>query len=155
MDYDSREGTLAHITKVQRLLTTVATRVIDRGRTHDASKLEAPEKEYFDKFIPKLAHLEYGSQEYRDCLSQMRPAIEHHHQHNRHHPEFHLDGIWGMTLVDLIEMLCDWKAAGERHKDFPGDIRKSLQINFERHRIPQPIFRILMNTIDDWWPERG
>jgi len=46
----------------------------------------------------------------------MKPAIEHHYKNNRHHPEHFNNGIDEMNLVDLIELLCDWKAASERNK---------------------------------------
>jgi len=39
-------------------------------------------------------------------------AVWHHVQHNRHHPEYHLDHD-DMTQVDLIEMVCDWYAMSE------------------------------------------
>ena len=35
-------------------------------------------------------------------------------EQNRHHPEYYEDGIAGMTLVDLEEMLSDWEAASHR-----------------------------------------
>ena len=41
-----------------------------------------------------------------------------------------LSGVNDMTLVDLVEMLADWKAATERHDD--GDLAKSLEIQRER-----------------------
>lgn len=50
-----------------------------------------------------------------------------------------------MNLIDLIEMLCDWKAATMRHTD--GDIRKSLEINKGRFQISYQLQRILENTI--------
>jgi hypothetical protein len=58
----------------------------------------------------------------------MGDGLMHHDAHNRHHPEFFgEDGVDGMTLVDVIEMLADWKAASERHDD--GDLAKSLEID--------------------------
>ena len=53
--------------------------------------------------------------------------------------------INGMTLFDLIEMLCDWVAAGQRHDD--GDIKKSLEINQERFNISPQLQQILENTV--------
>lgn len=58
-----------------------------------------------------------------------------------------LDGINGMTLIDLIEMMCDWKAATLRHAD--GDIYKSLEINAERFKYSPQLKQILKNTIDE------
>jgi hypothetical protein len=53
-------------------------------------------------------------------------------------------GINGMTLVDLIEMLADWKAATERGRD--GDLARTLQLNRERFGITAQLMDILINT---------
>lgn len=55
-------------------------------------------------------------------------------------------GIDGMTLLDVLEMLIDWKAATERMKD-GGDIMKSLEINRGRFSISPQLESILLNTI--------
>jgi hypothetical protein len=49
-----------------------------------------------------------------------------------------------MTLIDLMEMLADWKAATERHDD--GDLSRSLDIQAERFDISPQLVRILRNT---------
>jgi hypothetical protein len=54
-------------------------------------------------------------------------------------------GIRGMSLVDLTEMLCDWKAATLRHDD--GDIRRSIEINQERFGYSDELKQILINTL--------
>lgn len=54
-----------------------------------------------------------------------------------------------MNLMQLVEMLCDWKAAVERHED--GDIMKSFEINEKRFSIPQPIMGLLRRTARDLW----
>ena len=51
----------------------------------------------------------------------------------------------GMTLVDLLEMICDWKAATMRHID--GDIYKSLVDNKKRFGISDDLYEILLNTV--------
>lgn len=50
----------------------------------------------------------------------------------------------GMTLVDLVEMFCDWKASSLRHND--GNIRKSVEINAIRFRMSPQLAKILENT---------
>ncbi len=52
----------------------------------------------------------------------------------------------GMTLVDLIEMLADWKAATERHAD--GSLAKSLTIQQERFGLSPQLVQILTNTAE-------
>ncbi len=87
-------------------------------------------------------------------MRQMLPAIEHHNRHNAHHPEHHKDGIRGMNLLDLLEMLCDWKAATMRHGD--GGIYTSLEINAERFGYSDELKKILLNTVKiiEGWPVR-
>jgi Family of unknown function (DUF5662) len=63
----------------------------------------------------------------------MGEGLKHHYEANRHHPGHFDDGVNGMTLVDVIEMLADWKAATERRAD--GDLAKSLEIQRERFSL--------------------
>ena len=56
-------------------------------------------------------------------------------------------GIYGMSLLDVIEMLADWKAAGMRHAN--GDITTSLEINKDRFGISEQLFIILKNTVKE------
>jgi hypothetical protein len=56
-----------------------------------------------------------------------------------------------MTLLDLLEMLIDWKAASERHAS--GDIRRSLEINAGRFEIGDDLKGILAHTIEELWGE--
>ena len=58
-----------------------------------------------------------------------------------------------MTLVDLVEMLCDWAAATERHAD--GDIIKSLEINGERFGMTEQLATILENTVREYKLGKG
>lgn len=51
-----------------------------------------------------------------------------------------------MNLLDVVEMLCDWKAASERHND--GNIRKSITINANRFNMSPQLVKILENTAD-------
>jgi len=77
--YDSAQDTLNHIAMVKLFVGEIIKELIIRIENHDKSKLESPEKEYFDKFTPMLSSITYGSQEYQDMLKRMEPAIKHHH----------------------------------------------------------------------------
>ena len=114
---------------------------------HDQSKLESPEVEMFDEFTPKLRDLTYGSDEYKACTAAMGDALKHHYSVNRHHPEWHERGIRGMNLLDLTEMLADWKAATLRHAD--GDLERSIRQNAERFGYGDEIENLLMTTAKD------
>lgn len=142
--YDSTNDTLEHIAKVEGYLSLCADLLRMRAAVHDVSKLEAPEKQIFDEVSPKLKALTYGSDEYKAALVEMGEALTHHYQANSHHPEHYPNGIDGMSLLDLIEMLCDWKAASERHAD--GNFVKSLDINRTRFKISDQLMQIFINT---------
>lgn len=144
-EYDSRPETEDHINTVRRYGARILLDMIERLRKHDQSKLESPEKEYFDKYTPRLKELTFGTPEYTQNIQDLKPALDHHYKVNDHHPQFHgEDGINGMNLMSLVEMLIDWKAAGERGKD--GNIYKSIEINAERFGISKQLKRILINT---------
>lgn len=137
--------TLKHIQTVMSLLATMQHELTRRMFSHDRSKLGAPELDMFVQFTDKLADMTYGSAEYEECRQAMlRDALGHHYEHNRHHPEHFPNGIAGMNLIDLVEMLCDWKAAGMRHND--GDIHKSIEHNAQRFGIEPQLVQILLNT---------
>lgn len=144
LPYDSKADTLLHIKRVAELLTQAASELIKRANCHDNSKLESPEKEYFDEYTPKLKHSEFGSDEYKGFLSQLKVALDHHYAHNSHHPEHYPNGIDGFDLFDLIEMFFDWKAASERHAT--GNIFNSIRISKERFKISDQLESILVNT---------
>jgi hypothetical protein len=153
VSYDSWKDTLEHIQNVQLKIHVVVQDLLNRAIIHDASKLQPPEKEVYDKYTPELAVLEYGTDAYRETLRKMKVGIDHHYSVSRHHPEFFADGINGMNLLDLIELMCDWKAAGERHKLHPGDIFKSIEINAERFHMDDQLKQILLNTATYLWYE--
>lgn len=144
--YDSTKDTLLHIKRVNELLLLFAKELMDRAICHDNSKLYNPEKPLFDKMTPLLKGLTYGSEEYKKSLAELKPALDHHYSHNSHHPEYYKDGINDCNLFDLVEMLCDWKAASERHAD--GNIFKSIQINKTRFAMADQLAKIFENTVN-------
>jgi hypothetical protein len=151
--YDSRPETQAHIDRVRHFLQRAEHNLRQREERHDASKLVEPELSAFDIATPKLAHLEYGSEEYKQSLRDLGPALQHHFSENDHHPEHYTDGVRGMSLMALIEMLCDWRAASERAKqrtDDPTrvkDFESGLKFNKERFGISDDLFQIMLNTV--------
>jgi hypothetical protein len=138
--------TMLHIMQVQKLLHQTSIELIRRAEAHDATKMHSPELEIFVEYTSKLADCTFGSAEYQRFLQDMKPALEHHYAHNRHHPEHFPNGINDMTLIDVIEMLCDWVAASHRHRD--GDAQKSLERSKARFEISDQLYRILENTLE-------
>ncbi len=144
MTYDSTGDTHRHINQVRLKLRQVIQDLWVRASHHDRSKLLPPEKDIFDEYTPKLAGSTYGSDEYMEFLKGMKIGLEHHYAHNDHHPEHFEDGVSGMNLVQLLEMLCDWKAATLRHDD--GDLGESIRINAERFGYGPEIEAVLYST---------
>lgn len=142
---DSRPETYKHIQIVQKALNKVIIDLIQRAERHDQSKLKNPELEYFDIYTEKLAKSTYGSEEYNQFLQELKPALNHHYSNNSHHPEYYQNGIQGMSLLDLIEMICDWFAATKRHND--GDIRKSIDINQKRFGYSDELKSVFLNSL--------
>lgn len=142
--YDSRPDTYAHIAEVRARLLTVACELIDRADVHDASKLVEPELSVFDEYTPKLRDSTYGSDEYKAFLTGMGAGLDHHYSRNDHHPEHHPHGVEDMDLVQVIEMLVDWKAATLRHHD--GDLLRSIHQNAKRFGYGEEFERLLINT---------
>jgi hypothetical protein len=144
MSYDSTPDTLWHSLRVAELMGELIKELLDRSVRHDLSKTREPERAVYDEFVPQLRATTYGSVEHRTLVDAMGEGLRHHYAHNRHHPEHFADGINGMTLVDVLEMLADWKAATERTSH--GDLADSLTINRERFGIAPQLMDILANT---------
>ena len=145
--YNSMEETLKHIRLVNENLIKFSKELLDRGIKHDESKLHSPEKELFDELIPLLENIEYGSPEYKESLNRLKPALDHHYSNNSHHPQYYSNGINGMTLMDIVEMYCDWKAAFKRTKN--GDINDSITRNAERFDMSEQLEQIFINTVKE------
>lgn len=147
MSNDSTPDTLEHIGKVQARIAEVCNHLTVRAVNHDLSKLAEPEKSDYDQLTTKLAELTYGSDEYRAALREAQPTIAHHYAVNDHHPEHWPNGINDMSLLSVVEMLCDWKAASERTRQ--GSIAQSLVHNKQRFGIDDQLAAILENTVKE------
>ncbi len=101
-----------------------------RGLIHDFSKYRWTEASLLARVIFKLKGSTYGSKEYKETLKFLKPMTDSHYKKNRHHPEYHKNGIKDMTEIDKLEMIADWQAATQRHGN--GDLFKSIEINQSR-----------------------
>ena len=141
---ECRVDTIKHIEKVRYYIRMITDRLTTRGVNHDKTKLESPEVELFTEYTPRLASTQYGSEEYKESLAGLKPALDHHYANSRHHPEHFNKGISDMNLVDIVEMLCDWKAASERQRD--GNLLKSIEQNAQRFGYDDQLKQIFLNT---------
>ena len=125
-----------------------------RGVMHDISKYQWCEAKHFARVTRLLKSTKFGSEEYKAQLRSIRPAIDHHYAHNRHHPEYFLcytatnqpEGgpLSKMNLVDIVEMLCDWKAAVKRNPG--GSLRDSIEQGQQRFDYTYELKHILHNS---------
>lgn len=137
--------TLEHKQMVAHFMNLIIKELIDRAEHHDDSKLDEDELPFFDEYTPKLKMCEYDSPDYHSFLKGLKPALDHHYAVNRHHPEhFGEQGIWGMNIVDIVEMLCDWKASTLRQQG--GNLLTSIEKNKERFDYSKDLQSILNNT---------
>ncbi len=143
---EAKFKTMRHIETVRNYLNAVIKNLMYRQVMHDQTKLQSPEVEIFEEYTLKLRECTYGSVVYRGYMKEMNVALAHHYKNNSHHPEHFKNGIEGMNLLDLIEMICDWKAATLRHND--GDIHRSIEINQKRFGYSDDIKQLLLNTVE-------
>lgn len=170
---EAKFKTMRHIETVRNFLSAFIVELVNRQIAHDQTKLLSPEVEYLETHTSKLRGLTYGSPEYHKCLEEMAPGVEHHYKENYHHPEHfpvfkckacgneYMDekpefcecngrefdkviSLKRMNLVDIVEMLADWKSASLRHHD--GDLLRSIEINQKRYGYSDELKEILLNT---------
>ena|SRR6266568_2956420 len=133
-----------HKAWVAESMQVAATDLFHRAAIHDNSKFETEEYELYDQVFPDLQKYAYGSAELKAVYVQLGPALAHHLKVNRHHPEYHENGINGMNLLDVLEMVCDWLAASKRSQT---GIARGLEINKERYGISDQLLEIIKHTV--------
>jgi len=127
--------------------------LLKRGIKHDLSKYSKTQEPYFRKYGKKLKKLTYGSPEYKENMELLKPAIDDHYRKERHHPEHYKDTedwlspLHRMSTFDIIEMLCDWRAATRRHSD--STMKKSLDINAKRFDYDEVTKSILLEICEE------
>lgn len=112
-----------------RFMLRVCFRILKRAWVHDFSKYSKEEAPHFAA-VGNTKDLVYDSPEYKESLKKLEGALAHHYKHNSHHPQHYENGIKGMQPLDIVEMLCDWKASTLRYKG--GDIKESVRLNKDR-----------------------
>jgi pSer/pThr/pTyr-binding forkhead associated (FHA) protein len=132
-----------HKLDVQKLMFTFANLFIMAGISHDDSKMTEPEFSGYAKALPKLKAAKYGTEEYKKAVASLGPALQAHYKNNSHHPEHFENGVSGMTLLDVLEMFCDWHAAGARSGSDQDSI---VRRNIERFGISEELASVLLNT---------
>lgn len=128
----------------------------ERAECHDQSKFMHPEnvpyiwRTWLDHCIKTKKIIELNK-DFNTRLDQaVRDAIFHHVTHNRHHPEWHPDPD-NMSKVDLIEMVCDWKAMSQEfNQGSPHAFASTVlgrRFQFSEGKIME--IRLLIDEVDD------
>lgn len=164
-----------HIRRVQGHMHLVTTLLGMRAVIHDQSKYNPEElglvlgKPSFDKYEYMSTEERAALAGVKESLKHHYKANSHHPEHfvtyecgacfkeypaemNLHKcPDCGYDileqplGVKGMSLLDLLEMACDWKAASEtsgKNSSFAG----SIEFGKERWKLSAEMVRILENT---------
>jgi hypothetical protein len=133
--------------RVRKYLEKFSLSLVLRGEDHDSSKFSDEE------FPAHVAAMETFDDYKYDPNQAAKPpcaAAVHHHKCNRHHPEHFADGIEGMNLIDILEMLADWKSATLNNPNNLGDIISSIEIATKKYNLSPQLVKILANTVDDY-----
>lgn len=123
---------IRHINLVRFNLNKIAHRLKEKATVHDSSKYSIDEFEGFKEINRIAREHPFGSKEYKDSIKNNQ-AVALHYSRNTHHPEHYQDGIDGMNLLDIIEMVADWKAASDTYG--LTTFKESLEIQKGRYKL--------------------
>ena len=141
---ETEEYIKGHISRVRRHINTFIQLLIRRAEKHDKSKLEEPELSWW-KEMDKEPRYPYGSKEYEQKLKRWSKVFKHHYQYNRHHPEHYEYGISEMTLIDIVEMMCDW--LGYKDTTTVTEALKVCDEQMARYDISEELRQVIFNTL--------
>lgn len=141
---ETEEYIKGHISRVRRHINTFIQLLIRRAENHDKSKLEEPELSWW-KEMDKEPRYHYGSEEYKQKIKRWNKVFKHHYQYNRHHPEHYEYGVSEMTLIDIVEMMCDW--LGYKDTTTVTEALKVCDEQMARYDISEELRQIIFNTL--------
>ena len=143
---DFKEKLFKHIEGVQNYLKTIGLIITTRGYDHDSSKVSDEEYKYF-KMANSINRNQFKT--YKEYLDYVKPTLDkglkHHYEYNRHHPEHFDNGVDDMTLIDIIEMIIDWKVSIEQNGK---KLEDEIGYNFDKYNISDQLKKIIMNTFE-------
>lgn len=141
-----------HQARVSIILSKLGKELIKRGKTHDFSKFQTPEKDFYKEYHDQLKEATFGSKMYQYYMEKMQPGIQHHYEVNDHHPEHFKDGVVDMDLIQMLEMLADIRAVSiEKGTDVIAFLPKYMK----EKNIPENFYTILRNTLQHIIQQEG
>lgn len=141
---DTEEYIKGHISRVRKHINTFVQLLLKRAMNHDKSKLEEPEFSWW-KEMDSEPRYPYGSEEYKQKIKRWDKVFKHHYKYNRHHPEHYDYGVSEMTLVDIVEMMCDW--LGYKDTITISEALKVCDEQMKRYNISDDVRQIIFNTL--------
>ncbi len=150
MEFKVLTDTLRHISEVAENLSDMIHDLEKRSISHDRSKLEEFEFDIMTEKLPIFRKANRESKEYKKSVTAIRAFLDHHYDYNRHHPQFHKNGFADMNLLDILEMIADWKAINKNNSDL--SFKESLPETFEMYNIPKNMQKHIIATLEylDW-----
>lgn len=142
----------SHISRVRKHLSVFISLLRQRAISHDSSKLKSPEFEMWCE-MDKEPRYAYGTEKYKAKIKKWQYLFKLHYKQNRHHPEHFEFGINGMTLVDLIEMLCDW--LGYKDTLSVTEAVSLIEKQMKRFNFTEELQDIMINTLIEYFSILG
>lgn len=140
------KANINHRYYVKFFITKIVEELQHRANVHDFSKYLDDESIGFIKAVP-YTKIKWGSNDIPDDIAEsLKDSLAIHHARNDHHPEHFQNGIEDMDLIQLLELVCDWRAAMIRHENF--DIEETICVGQARFKFCNTIARILENTLE-------
>ncbi len=75
-DSQIRQSLIDHMDKVKSLLMIAREELYVQAEEHDRDKFDPEQFDRHKQLIPKLALYEYGSEEYKQNLKELAPALK-------------------------------------------------------------------------------
>lgn len=144
--YDAGTDIREHQDDVRQFMQAVIVDLHARASVHDDSKFspeELPLLQTLGEIAEKGGKVLLGTPQYEERKALIGPMLEHHYANNDHHPEHHQHGMFGMTLMSLVEMFCDGAAA---NKQRDGGEPMNISHTVKKYEIPPMLESILRNT---------
>lgn len=121
-------------------------KLIWRAIKHDYSRYNWVELKYNIDNLDKIRYSKYSSYEWKKLTNKNLPHAINHFKKNRHHPEHFENGVEDMQLIDVVEMVCDWKAAARRrYKKLNKKLYNKTAINY---KIDGKLYKIISNIFE-------
>lgn len=137
---------LKHKGLVQKYLYKLSQELEIRAVAHNLSKLGIDEFIGFIAINKVAREHPYGSKDYKASLKD-NDVIDLHFSKNQHHPEHHNNYVIGMGLVDIIEMVCDWKSASITYGKTT--LSEALEIQIERFGLTKEQLYLIKLIIEE------